>query len=144
MTLSSEISFNLRLINIIHFIRLLTLYNVQLRYVSPPELGIPMDVIQFVASKGIPQERFQSLEAALPETDVLYVTRIQRERFNSQEEYDKVQASGFLKVHNIFLVIVGNFVLVHSRLFTGYEQCKYTILNSVWVVHCDPAIDDKG
>nr|CAD7402534.1 unnamed protein product [Timema cristinae] len=70
--------------------RLLTLYNVQLRYVSPPELGIPMDVIQFVASKGIPQERFQSLEAALPETDVLYVTRIQRERFNSQEEYDKV------------------------------------------------------
>ncbi|XP_063221553.1 multifunctional protein r isoform X2 [Bacillus rossius redtenbacheri] len=69
--------------------RLLTLYNVQIRYVSPPELGVPMDVVQFVASKGIPQEKFTSLEAALPETDVLYVTRIQRERFSSQKDYDK-------------------------------------------------------
>ncbi len=36
------------------------------------------------------QEHFPSLEAALPHTDVLYMTRIQRERFPSMEEYDKV------------------------------------------------------
>ncbi|XP_049813698.1 CAD protein [Schistocerca nitens] len=69
--------------------RLLTLYNVQLRYVNPPNLGMPLNVVQFVASKGIPQEEFSTLEEALPETDVLYMTRIQRERFPSQEAYEK-------------------------------------------------------
>ncbi|PSN40707.1 CAD protein [Blattella germanica] len=68
--------------------RLLTLYNVQLRYVSPSNLGMPLPIMQFVASKGITQEKFDSLEDALPETDVLYMTRIQRERFASQEEYE--------------------------------------------------------
>ena len=36
------------------------------------------------------QESFSRLEDALPETDVLYMTRIQKERFASQEEYDMV------------------------------------------------------
>lgn len=70
--------------------RLLTLYNVQLRYVSPPSLKMPSHVTQFVASKGISQEEFGSLEEVLLDTDVLYMTRIQRERFSTQEEYDKV------------------------------------------------------
>ncbi|XP_069677002.1 multifunctional protein r [Periplaneta americana] len=69
--------------------RLLTLYNVQIRYVSPPNLGMPLHIVQFVASKGISQEQFDTLEEALPDTDVLYMTRIQRERFPSQEEYEK-------------------------------------------------------
>jgi len=67
--------------------RLLSLYNVQLRYVSPSNLGMPKDVMDYIGSKGIPQTSYQSLEDALPETDVLYMTRIQRERFETQEEY---------------------------------------------------------
>lgn len=35
--------------------RLLTLYDVQLRYVSPPQLGMPQKIYDFVASKGISQ-----------------------------------------------------------------------------------------
>jgi len=35
--------------------RLLTLYNVHLRYVSPPNLGMPMEVMDYIGSKGIPQ-----------------------------------------------------------------------------------------
>lgn len=70
--------------------RLLTLYNVQLRYVSPPSLKMPTHIKDFVASRGIPQGEFSTLEDILPDTDVLYMTRIQRERFSSQEEYDKV------------------------------------------------------
>jgi carbamoyl-phosphate synthase/aspartate carbamoyltransferase/dihydroorotase len=69
--------------------RLLTLYNVHLRYVCPPNLGMPKDVMDYIGSKGIPQTNFCSLEDALPETDVLYMTRIQRERFGTQEEYEK-------------------------------------------------------
>ncbi|XP_022916076.1 multifunctional protein r [Onthophagus taurus] len=69
--------------------RLLTLYNVQLRYVSPPNLKMPKHIVDFVGSKRIPQEEHDNLESVLPDTDVLYMTRIQRERFESQEEYDK-------------------------------------------------------
>lgn len=70
--------------------RLLTLYNVQLRYVTPPGLGMPEKVTEFVRSRGISQQTIGSLDEALPETDVLYMTRIQQERFSSKEEYDKV------------------------------------------------------
>lgn len=70
--------------------RLLTLYNVQLRYVSPDNLKMPHHIMEYVRSKGITQEQYKFLEDALPETDVLYMTRIQRERFETQEEYDKV------------------------------------------------------
>ncbi|XP_071835826.1 multifunctional protein CAD-like isoform X2 [Apostichopus japonicus] len=69
--------------------RLLTLYRVNLRYVSPPNLKMPQAVKDYVSGKGIPQEEFSSLEAALPDTDVLYMTRIQRERFENEEEYKR-------------------------------------------------------
>ncbi|XP_069989210.1 multifunctional protein CAD isoform X7 [Penaeus vannamei] len=69
--------------------RLLTLYNVQLRYVAPPGLGMPDYVTQYAASQGIHQEEFSSLEAALPDTDVLYMTRIQKERFGTPEDYER-------------------------------------------------------
>ncbi|CAH2018489.1 unnamed protein product [Acanthoscelides obtectus] len=69
--------------------RLLTLYNVQLRYVSPPSLRMPSHVVDFVKEHGISQEEYSSLEEVLPDTDVLYMTRIQRERFETQEEYER-------------------------------------------------------
>ncbi|KAI5721518.1 hypothetical protein M8J77_021715 [Diaphorina citri] len=69
--------------------RLLTLYDVKLNYVSPPNLGMPESIQEFVASKGKQQEVYESLEQVLPVTDVLYMTRIQKERFPSPEEYEK-------------------------------------------------------
>ncbi|KAG5313254.1 PYR1 protein, partial [Acromyrmex insinuator] len=70
--------------------RLLTLYNVELRYVNPPGLDMPNHVVNYVAERGISQERFSTLEEALPDTDVLYITRIQNERFATQEQYHKM------------------------------------------------------
>lgn len=70
--------------------RLLTLYNVQLCFVSPANLGMPQSVIDFVASKGIAHKSYTDLEEVLQYTDVLYMTRIQKERFTSEEEYQKV------------------------------------------------------
>uniref|UniRef100_A0A3Q4BKN8 Multifunctional protein CAD n=1 Tax=Mola mola TaxID=94237 RepID=A0A3Q4BKN8_MOLML len=68
--------------------KLLTQYRIALRYVAPKNLHMPAEIINFVASKGIKQEEFDSIEEALPETDVLYMTRIQKERFASEEEYE--------------------------------------------------------
>jgi carbamoyl-phosphate synthase/aspartate carbamoyltransferase/dihydroorotase len=46
-----------------------------------------------VAAKGIPQAEYSSLEEVLPETDVLYVTRVQKERFKNPGDYEKVAGS---------------------------------------------------
>jgi len=64
--------------------RMLTLYKISLRYVCPPGLEMPKSVCDFVSSKGI-EQKYTSLEDALRDTDVLYVTRIQKERFASAE-----------------------------------------------------------
>ncbi|CAG9761006.1 unnamed protein product [Ceutorhynchus assimilis] len=69
--------------------KLLALYNVNLRYVSPANLKMPEHITKLLTEKGINQQEFNSLEEVLPDTDVLYMTRIQRERFDSQEEYEK-------------------------------------------------------
>ncbi|XP_065831143.1 multifunctional protein CAD-like isoform X2 [Oscarella lobularis] len=73
--------------------KLLCLYRVQIRYVCPPSLCMPKDVTDYVDKHGISQVTYSSLAEALPETDVLYMTRIQKERFDSDVEYEKVRGS---------------------------------------------------
>ncbi|NXB51441.1 PYR1 protein, partial [Leucopsar rothschildi] len=79
--------------------RLLTQYRVNLRYVTPPGLRMPPDITSFVASRGIQQEEFGSIEEALPDTDVLYMTRIQKERFERAEEYEACFGQFILTPH---------------------------------------------
>uniref|UniRef100_A0A8C7W0P2 Multifunctional protein CAD n=1 Tax=Oncorhynchus mykiss TaxID=8022 RepID=A0A8C7W0P2_ONCMY len=79
--------------------RLLTQYRITLRYVAPKNLHMPSEIIDFVASKGIKQEEFESIEEALPDTDVLYMTRIQKERFSSEEEYKACFGQFILSPH---------------------------------------------
>ena len=73
--------------------RLLSLYNVKINYVSPEILRMPKEVLGEVEQKGISQAEFSTLEKVLPETDVLYVTRVQKERFENPEDYEKVKGA---------------------------------------------------
>ena len=73
--------------------RLLSLFNVKLNYVSPDILKMPKEVMDEVNEKGISQKEFSSLEQVLPETDVLYVTRVQKERFENADDYEKVKGA---------------------------------------------------
>jgi aspartate carbamoyltransferase len=73
--------------------QLLALYKVRLNYVSPEILRMPQQVIEGLAERGVPQAAFRELEPVLGETDVLYVTRVQRERFEDPAEYQSVQGS---------------------------------------------------
>jgi aspartate carbamoyltransferase len=65
---------------------------IRLILVSPPELALPNDIIEELKSLGTSLS-WQSLEDAIPSTDVLYVTRIQKERFSNKAEYDAVSGS---------------------------------------------------
>jgi aspartate carbamoyltransferase len=73
--------------------RLLSLFNVRINYVSPEILRMPKEVMDEVGAKGIAQAEFNSLEKALPETDVLYVTRVQKERFEDPADYEQVKGA---------------------------------------------------
>lgn len=73
--------------------RLLTLYNVTLQYVAPYGLGMPESIMRYLHQQGVNQVTFDTIEQALPTTDVLYMTRIQRERFQSEEEYQRVSTN---------------------------------------------------
>jgi carbamoyl-phosphate synthase/aspartate carbamoyltransferase/dihydroorotase len=70
---------------------LLSLYNCKLNYVSPQILKMPAEIVAEIKAKGIPQSEHTALEGVLPETDVLYVTRVQKERFEDLGQYEEVK-----------------------------------------------------
>ncbi|PKI83760.1 Carbamoyl-phosphate synthase [Malassezia vespertilionis] len=72
-------------------VRLLSLYDVTLNFVSPPSLAMPREVVRDIAKHGITMYETANLDPVIGRTDVLYVTRIQRERFDSVEEYEAVK-----------------------------------------------------
>lgn len=62
--------------------------------ISPEELKLPDYVrINVLDAEGIPYTEVTSLEDAMPELDILYMTRIQRERFDNPEEYERLKDS---------------------------------------------------
>ncbi|MDH5372897.1 MAG: aspartate carbamoyltransferase [Acidimicrobiia bacterium] len=73
--------------------KLLTRYDVKINYVSPKVLNMPDYVVEEVGAAGIPQHQTADLDEVLAETDVLYVTRIQKERFASEADYGLVKDS---------------------------------------------------
>lgn len=60
--------------------------------ISPEELRLPDYVKkEYIEKKGIPFEESISLEESVGKTDVLYMTRVQKERFESEEEYERLK-----------------------------------------------------
>ena len=72
--------------------------------ISPEELKIPGFIRYNVLEKlEIPYEEVSSLEEAMPHLDVLYMTRIQRERFDSADEYERLKDSYVLDIAKMTL-----------------------------------------
>ena len=71
--------------------------NIKFVLISPEELKLPSyvkkDVLQ---KKNIPYEQTTDLEAAMPNLDILYMTRVQRERFFNEEDYLRLKDSYIL------------------------------------------------
>jgi len=71
----------------------LSVYGAQLTFVSPTSLKMPKEVISECMELGIEPTQTSNLEKAIKDADVLYATRIQKERFPDAEEYNKVVGS---------------------------------------------------
>jgi aspartate carbamoyltransferase len=73
--------------------RLLALYNVRLNFVAPESLSMPVTLIEELQQRGVSQSQSPNLDLVLPDTDVLYVTRVQKERFENPEAYEAVKGA---------------------------------------------------
>jgi len=70
---------------------LLANYDVQFTFVAPNALGMPAEIVEKVRAQGIEVAESEDLGDAIRQADVLYMTRIQRERFDDPSEYDRLK-----------------------------------------------------
>jgi aspartate carbamoyltransferase len=74
-------------------VELLSLYDIGLRMAAPASLKMPADIVSNLKEKGIEVIETESLPEAAADSDLLYVTRIQKERFSDATEYEKLKGS---------------------------------------------------
>jgi carbamoyl-phosphate synthase/aspartate carbamoyltransferase/dihydroorotase/carbamoyl-phosphate synthase/aspartate carbamoyltransferase len=71
--------------------RLLSQYDVRLSFVSPEILRLPLDLMNEVRDAGKPVRETYSVADVIADVDVLYVTRVQKERFTDLGQYEQVK-----------------------------------------------------
>ncbi len=74
-------------------VELLSLYQVRLYFVSPRNLRMPEEITSNLKQRGIRIEETEDLEKAASESALIYMTRIQKERFADLTEYERVKGS---------------------------------------------------
>ena len=73
-------------------IRALSRYeNIRFIFISPEELRIPDYITDMLKEKNIPYEEVIRLENVMPSLDILYMTRVQKERFFNEEDYVRLK-----------------------------------------------------
>jgi len=73
--------------------RLLSLYKVSFVFVAPKGLGMPKEVADAVEANGCTYMEVNTLAECVSACDVMYVTRVQKERFDSIADYEAAQGS---------------------------------------------------
>ena len=65
--------------------------NIRFIFISPEELRVPDYIIEMLKEKEIPFKEVIRLEDVMPELDLLYMTRVQRERFFNEQDYIRLK-----------------------------------------------------
>jgi aspartate carbamoyltransferase len=71
----------------------MNLYKNKMIFVSPKSLKMPAEITAELRSLGAEIEETEDVEKALSVSDIVYVTRVQRERFENSEDYEKVKGA---------------------------------------------------
>lgn len=86
--------------------------NIKFILISPPELRVPSYIRKDVLeANNIEYQEIYNLDEALPELDILYMTRVQRERFFNEEDYIRLKDSYILTKKKMQLAKPDMFVL---------------------------------
>ena len=75
--------------------------NVKFVLISPDELKVPEYITQELDKEGIPYEETTSLEGAMSQLDILYMTRVQQERFFNEADYIRLKDSYILNMEKL-------------------------------------------
>ena len=70
-------------------------------FISPKELMIDQDFRKYLVENKVDFEEINELDGVLPKVDVLYMTRVQKERFSNMADYEKVKDSFLLKKEHV-------------------------------------------
>ncbi|MFQ5883574.1 MAG: aspartate carbamoyltransferase [Thermoplasmata archaeon] len=89
-------------------------FGANLTFVAPEILQMPKEIIEYVQEQGVSFSQSDNLEKAIESADVLYVTRIQGERFPDPAEYQKVV--GTYRVDNELLKGAGKDIIIMHPL----------------------------
>ena len=65
--------------------------NIRFVFISPEELKVPDYITDMLKDKGIPYQEVIRLEQIMPALDLLYMTRVQKERFFNEEDYVRLK-----------------------------------------------------
>jgi aspartate carbamoyltransferase catalytic subunit len=65
-------------------------FGASISFVAPPPIQMPDHIVDELSAMGVEPEQSSDLKAWIPKSDVIYMTRIQKERFADPEEYLKV------------------------------------------------------
>ena len=65
--------------------------NIRFIFISPEELKVPEYITEMLREENIPFEEVTKLESVMSELDILYMTRVQRERFFNEEDYVRLK-----------------------------------------------------
>jgi aspartate carbamoyltransferase catalytic subunit len=79
----------------------LSKFDTELIFVAPPTLQMPSEVVEIAKQLGAKTGKADTVEEVIADADVIYVTRIQRERFPDPAEYEKV--AGLYKITSSLL-----------------------------------------
>jgi carbamoyl-phosphate synthase/aspartate carbamoyltransferase len=93
-------------------VKLLTYYQVTINYVCPDSLAMPKEVMDAATAAGIKQNFYSSLDEVIGSTDVLYMTRVQKERFETEEEYLRVK-DAFILNNNVLSKAKSQMIVMH-------------------------------
>ncbi|GHV00279.1 aspartate carbamoyltransferase [Bacteroidia bacterium] len=66
-------------------------FNARFTFVAPPELELPGEYRQFLKDKGLSFIEKQHIDESIRQADIVYMTRVQRERFSDPLEYERVK-----------------------------------------------------
>lgn len=74
--------------------KLLQHYHVRINFVSPPQLAMPQTIIEALRASGMTIETYTELTSdVVANSDVLYCTRVQKERFEDLSEFERLKNS---------------------------------------------------
>ena len=91
---------------------LLRYENIKFVLISPPELRLPKYVKDEMDAAGAEWKEYEDLEDAMPELDILYMTRVQRERFFNEEDYVRLRDSYILTLDKL-KTAKGDMIIMH-------------------------------